>query len=188
MQRFEYRVVPAPRRGEKAKGARTVPERFAHALGCVMNEMAGGGWEYLRTDTLPCEERAGLTGSRTVFQTMLVFRRDIAAEATVVQPPDHVLPASGESDPEPAFRAALSPVLSAVPEAPPIPAPPMPASRTAPPPSGAPRIVMHGQGGASPEAGGSEARDVEDGDGAGTGRSGSADFLLRALRKDHAAE
>ncbi len=84
MQSFEYKVVPAPRRGEKARGAKTTAERFAHALSQLMNTMAQQGWEYVRADTLPCEERVGLTGKATAFQNMLVFRR-LRAEATVAE-------------------------------------------------------------------------------------------------------
>ena len=158
MQRYEYRVVPAPRRGEKAKGVRTVPERFANALSLLMNEMARGGWDYLRTDTLPCEERAGLTGSRTVFQTMLVFRRDLASEMSA----DF---AGTEPALAPAPRPVPAPVLSAVPEAPPVPAPPV-----STPSSNAPRIAMHPTEGSAADG------------------AASTDVLLRALRKDHAAE
>lgn len=77
MQRFEYRVVPAPRKGKKAKGLRSAEARFAHAVSEAMNDMAADGWEYLRADTLPCEERAGLTSKTTTFQTLLVFRRAV---------------------------------------------------------------------------------------------------------------
>lgn len=76
---FEYKVVPAPTRGKKAKGVKSAADRFAHALSEVMNALAAEGWEYLRTDTLPAEERHGLTGRTTVFQNMLVFRRSISA-------------------------------------------------------------------------------------------------------------
>ncbi|MFN3645782.1 MAG: DUF4177 domain-containing protein [Gemmobacter sp.] len=82
MQRFEYRVIPAPRRGEKAKGLKTTEARFAHALTQTMNQMAADGWEYLRADTLPAEERVGLTGRTTTFQHLLVFRRALPAAAT----------------------------------------------------------------------------------------------------------
>lgn len=83
MERFEYKVVPAPARGEKIKGAKTTPERFAHALTVLMNQMALDGWEYLRADTLPCEERVGFTGKTTRFQHMLVFRRRFDEAGTV---------------------------------------------------------------------------------------------------------
>lgn len=75
MQRFEFKVIPAPRRGEKARGVKTTEERFALALTNLMNELGGEGWDYVRADTLPCEERAGLTGTKTTVQNVLVFRR-----------------------------------------------------------------------------------------------------------------
>lgn len=77
MQRYEYRVVPAPRKGDKARGLKTVEERFAFALASLMNKLGGEGWEYQRADTLPMDERVGLTGSKTTFQNMLVFRRPL---------------------------------------------------------------------------------------------------------------
>lgn len=78
MQRFEYKVIPAPKRGEKARGVRTTEERFALALTHVMNDLGAQGWDYVRADALPCDERVGLTGSRTVFLNVLVFRRVLA--------------------------------------------------------------------------------------------------------------
>ena len=75
MTGFEYKVVPAPMRGLKAKGVKGSPARFANALETVMNDLGADGWEYQRTDTLPVEERQGLTGKTTSFQNMLVFRR-----------------------------------------------------------------------------------------------------------------
>jgi hypothetical protein len=78
MQRYEYRVVPAPRRGEKVRGVKTTEDRFAHALTRLMNDLAREGWEYVRADTLPCDERSGFTGIKTTSQNMLVFRRSIA--------------------------------------------------------------------------------------------------------------
>ena len=75
MQRYEYRVVPAPRKGEKARGLKSAEERFAFALTGLMNRMGAEGWEYLRADTLPQDERVGLTGSKTIFQSLLIFRR-----------------------------------------------------------------------------------------------------------------
>jgi len=80
MPAFEYKVIPAPRRGDKARGAKTTADRFAAALTQVMNDLGRDGWDYLRADTLPCEERAGLTGKTTAFQHMLVFRRPLQAD------------------------------------------------------------------------------------------------------------
>jgi hypothetical protein len=84
---YEYKVIPAPRRGEKTRGAKTTADRFAHALTQVMNELGRDGWEYLRADTLPCEERVGLTGKATAFQNMLVFRRATGAETSHTEAP-----------------------------------------------------------------------------------------------------
>lgn len=82
MQRYEYKVVLAPARGDKARGLKGTGERFAHSMTRLMNEMAADGWEYQRADTLPCEERSGLTGRVTTYQNLLTFRR-LVAEAAV---------------------------------------------------------------------------------------------------------
>lgn len=87
MQRFEFKVIPAPRRGEKARGVKTTEDRFALALTSLMNQLGAEGWDYVRADALPCEERAGLTGTRTTFQNVLVFRR-------VIEPLSVVTPGS----------------------------------------------------------------------------------------------
>jgi hypothetical protein len=81
MQLYEYKVVPAPARGEKAKGIKSTDARFAHALTRLLNSLAADGWEYLRAETLPCEERTGLTRSLTVTQqNLLIFRRALETE------------------------------------------------------------------------------------------------------------
>ena len=85
MQRFEFKVIPAPKRGEKARGVKTTEDRFAHALTSLMNQLGAEGWDYVRADTLPCEERVGLTGSKTTFQNMLVFRRVLDQPAVAGQ-------------------------------------------------------------------------------------------------------
>lgn len=108
MTTYAYKVVPAPKKGQRAKGVKTAEGRFANALEVVMNEMGAQGWEYQRTDTLPCEERAGLTGRTTTFQNMLVFRRAIADTAGL---------APRELDPAPVAIAAPAPLpMIATPE------------------------------------------------------------------------
>ncbi|WP_255105230.1 DUF4177 domain-containing protein [Shimia sp. CNT1-13L.2] len=87
MTNYEYKVVPAPDRGKRARGVKGTNGRFAHALECVMNELAADGWEYWRSDTLPCEERTGLTSSRTSYKSILIFRRSTSAEAEDLQAP-----------------------------------------------------------------------------------------------------
>lgn len=78
--RYEYKVVPAPRRGEKARGVKTGEARFALAMTGVLNAMATEGWNYLRAETLPLDERSGLTGTKTSFQALLVFRRPLEGD------------------------------------------------------------------------------------------------------------
>ncbi len=82
MPRYEYKVIPAPQKGAKAKGVKTPEGRFATSVEQVLNEMGQQGWEYQRAELLPSEERSGLTGSTTNWRNVLVFRRVIDAEAT----------------------------------------------------------------------------------------------------------
>ncbi len=77
---YEYKVIPAPTKGLKAKGVKTSPDRFANALQTAINVLAGDGWEYVRAETLPSEERERLMGKTTVFQNMLIFRKPLEAE------------------------------------------------------------------------------------------------------------
>lgn len=85
MQSYEYKIIPAPMRGVKARGLKSNEDRFAYSLELAVNELAAKGWEYLRAETLPCEERRGLTGRvTTIHQSMLVFRRSLATEAVAV--------------------------------------------------------------------------------------------------------
>lgn len=95
---YEYKFVPAPSRGDKRRGVKTPEHRFAATLEDAVNALAADGWEYLRTDTLPSEERSGLRQTATVWRTMLVFRR--AAMAQTGRAPD-----AGNTTPEPALSA-----------------------------------------------------------------------------------
>lgn len=120
--RYEYKVVPAPARGIKAKGVKAPEARFALGVEQILNEMSAQGWEYQRADLLPSEERAGLTGTATNWRNLLVFRRAVAAaeEAGTAE----------EAAPVAALPARREPSV-AVPVAPP--------AEDAPPPSFAPR-------------------------------------------------
>lgn len=77
MTRYEYKVVAAPKRTKNFKGVRSHQDLFASVLGEVMNEMAASQWEYLRAESLPCEEKSGLTSRVESYQSVLVFRRAI---------------------------------------------------------------------------------------------------------------
>ena len=103
MTHYEYRVLPAPEKGLKAKGVKGAKARFALAIETLINEMGAEGWEYQRADTLPSEERAGLTQSVTEWRTLLVFRRARRDQAEDFQPRE--LPRPAEETPEAEARA-----------------------------------------------------------------------------------
>ena len=94
--RYEYKVIPAPERGEKARGAKGAEGRFAAAVERIMNDLALRGWEYMRSDTLPSEERSGLTQTQVVWRNLLVFRRPAASDAEAFQPKMLAAPPTAE--------------------------------------------------------------------------------------------
>ncbi|MFN3846313.1 MAG: DUF4177 domain-containing protein, partial [Paracoccaceae bacterium] len=97
MQRFEYKVIPAPKRGDKVRGVKATEDRFALTLTQLMNSFAAEGWDYVRADTLPCDERVGLTGTKTTYQNMLVFRR-AATEPAALEPSFSTLRSAPETE------------------------------------------------------------------------------------------
>ena len=86
MIRYEYKVLPAPSRGQRGKGVKGSDGKFANALETLMNLMGSDGWEYQRADTLPSEERAGIASKTTVFRNVLVFRRPIKTDVEAFEP------------------------------------------------------------------------------------------------------
>ncbi len=106
---YEYKVVPAPKRGLKSRGVRGTEARFANALEKIMNDHAQSGWEYQRADTLPAEEREGLMGRATVYQNLLVFRRTIVEDLQVETPAAAVV-AEAEKEKAPLVKDETTPV------------------------------------------------------------------------------
>lgn len=104
--RYDYKVIPAPRRGHKEKGVKTPEGRFALALEHTLNDSAAEGWSFHRAETLPSEERAGLTGTTTVFRSVLVFRR-LRQTAAPAPAPD-ASPAASPVVPAPRKEPAVS--------------------------------------------------------------------------------
>ncbi len=100
MTAFEYKVIPSPVRGEKARGVKGPEARFAHALETVMNDMAAEGWEFQRAETLPSEERSGLIGSVTQWRNLLVFRRPRASDLSSHAPKLLDAPVPSETAPQ----------------------------------------------------------------------------------------
>ena len=73
---YEYKAVPAPQMGKRARGVKGTDGRFANALTLVINEQAQYGWEYLHAESLPAMERYGiLRRKRETHQNVLIFRR-----------------------------------------------------------------------------------------------------------------
>lgn len=76
---FEYKLLPVPAPAKKAKGRKTIPERFAHALSEALNEQASDGWEFSGQETFPLEEKGGMLGKdKQIELRYLVFRREIS--------------------------------------------------------------------------------------------------------------
>ena len=81
MGKFEYKVLPAPRRAKRARGVKGEPARFAHAITELMNLEAAEGWEYFKSETLPMEAKTGVfKGRAEMFQTLLIFRRSLETD------------------------------------------------------------------------------------------------------------
>ena len=81
MQSYEYKVLPAPNRAKRVKGVKGNAARFAALLTETMNDLAKDGWQYVRSDSMPVEEKPGLLKSRVEnYHTVLVFRRPVVAE------------------------------------------------------------------------------------------------------------
>ncbi|MEZ5755639.1 MAG: hypothetical protein R3D90_13025 [Paracoccaceae bacterium] len=72
-----------------------------------MNDLGRDGWEYVRAETLPTEERAGFTKTRVVEQTMLIFRRSLAGPAALV--PAAEQGAAAAAAPTPRLGPAMEP-------------------------------------------------------------------------------
>ncbi|WP_297772009.1 hypothetical protein [uncultured Roseovarius sp.] len=99
---YEYKVLPAPTRGRKAAGVKTPEARFALGVEDLLNTMAGDGWQYLRTDILPSEERQGLTSTHTVYRSVMVFQREVeATEPAEPTEPEHKSEARGFAEGDP---------------------------------------------------------------------------------------
>jgi hypothetical protein len=99
MPRYEYKLVPAPERAVRHKGLKGAAS-FAATLEEILNELGRDGWHYLRADTLPQDERSGLTSRTTTYRNLLVFQRELPEAATQRTPPPVAL-----VPPDPAPRA-----------------------------------------------------------------------------------
>lgn len=154
MPRYEYKVVPAPAKGRKAKGVKTPEARFALSVETVLNQMGAEGWEYLRAELLPSDERSGLTGSTTHWRNVLVFRRPVNRVEESFQPRLIEAP-----DPTAAPLVAAPAAMAPAPHEPGAPAP-WPADPGEPPLRDAPEVQADDDSGT--ENNGTEDNGVED--------------------------
>ena len=69
----------------------------------LLKEMAAEGWDYVRAETLPCEERKGLTRTQTTDQFILIFRRRARESAGAPAPLTLGQPAPAPARREPAI-------------------------------------------------------------------------------------
>ena len=108
---FDYKVIPAPKRGTKAKGVKTPEARFSLALQELMNAESVDGWEFMRTETLPSEEKSGFRSSTVVYRSVLVFRKAIPAvtpQEVVSAPEAAPVPTQVTAPDEPEITSEIS--------------------------------------------------------------------------------
>ncbi|MHA1127696.1 MAG: DUF4177 domain-containing protein [Alphaproteobacteria bacterium] len=86
MSKFEYKVITAPRKAERIKGVRNGDDRFAHTITNTINTLAEEGWEYLRAESLPVDEKTSMMGKVVEkYLSLLVFHREKAVEQETPQ-------------------------------------------------------------------------------------------------------
>ena len=78
---FEYKCVGAPERPKRLRGTWSRSDRVALAMQEIIDAEAVDGWEYLRTDLVPVEEKASFfSRTQEVQRAVLIFRRDALVE------------------------------------------------------------------------------------------------------------
>ena len=81
---FEYKCVGGPERPKRLRGTWSRSDRVALAMQDIINAEAVDGWEYLRTDLVPVEEKASFLGrTQEVHRAVLIFRRETVVERPV---------------------------------------------------------------------------------------------------------
>jgi len=109
----EYKCVGAPERPKRKRGAKSRSDRVAVAMQEIIDAEAVDGWEYLRTDLVPVEEKSGLFGrTQEVHRAILVFHRGHAKAQPVVMPTPRT---QSQAQPQAAPRTIDEPRLDDVP-------------------------------------------------------------------------
>ncbi len=127
MTGYTYKTVAAPRRLKKVKGVKGQDALLAHSVEELIAVEAAQGWEYLRADTFPVEEKGGMFSKAVVTErALLVFRKPVAIQhAQQAQPQAaHAPSAAHPAPPQPAVSRPVTPQPQAT--EPQITAPPPP--------------------------------------------------------------
>lgn len=114
---YEYKVVPAPRRGQRKGDNKGTAGRFANAMAGIMNEQAADGWEYLRAESLPAEEGGMMRKKVEVFQNVLVFRKPVEIDMTGYELDEEAEDSAMAEEPEPVPELEPAPAAEPQPEA-----------------------------------------------------------------------
>ncbi|MCF6273369.1 MAG: DUF4177 domain-containing protein [Rhodobacteraceae bacterium] len=78
---FEYKLLPVPAPAKKARGRKTVSDRFTHAFSEMLNEQAKDGWEFFGQETFPLIEKIGIMGKENPIKLCsLIFRRKVQVD------------------------------------------------------------------------------------------------------------
>lgn len=128
---YEYKCIGAPEKLKRVRGAKTRSDRLAVAMEEIINDEAINGWEYVRADLVPVEERSSfLSRAQEVHRAVLVFRRPtVIAQRGAMQPMQHPM-----YDPAPQYPPVHYPPQQHAPM-PPVAQPASMAAPVAPPPA-----------------------------------------------------
>lgn len=78
MTKYEFRAVPCPQRAQRHQNMPKGADAFSETLTDAINDLAGDGWDYVRTDAVTVQTR-GLFRRRSESREFLVFRREARA-------------------------------------------------------------------------------------------------------------
>lgn len=77
MSRYEFKVIPSPKRPRKLTDLTKDQDKFCATVSDVMCDMGLEGWEFIGAETLPFEYRRFAVFNRKIEKSCLVFRREI---------------------------------------------------------------------------------------------------------------
>lgn len=105
MTGYTYKTVAAPRRLKRVKGVKGQDALLSHSVAELIAAEAAQGWEYLRADTFPVEEKGGMFSKPVVTErALLVFRKPVAVQQARPAAAEHV-----QQTPQPAVPPAHQP-------------------------------------------------------------------------------